>query len=225
LIDDNDNIKSLEAMKKWKPKLKNIQHKEWNKGKENFKLLKTKPWKEIEEMITPQEIETSRKGIFLKEIWESNQEMKIFTDGSKITNKEGKEIAAYAVYNSTTKKEELGRINGKQDKFKAELTAIMRAIQLTKKDQKITIITDSMLSIQCIKSRIIKNQEPRRSLNKNKIINRDILETIKDEIYDRGEDSVKFQWIEAHTNIQTGDYFYNNIADTLAKEAKYLDDN
>jgi hypothetical protein len=43
LINDNDNIKSLEAMKKWKPKLKNIQHKEWNKEKENFELLKTKP--------------------------------------------------------------------------------------------------------------------------------------------------------------------------------------
>jgi hypothetical protein len=62
-------------------------------------------------------------------------------------------------------------------------------------------------------------------INKNKIINKDILETIKDEIYERGEESVKFQWIEAHTNIQTGDYFYNNIADTLAKEAIYLNDN
>jgi hypothetical protein len=50
-----------------------------------------------------------------------------------------------------------------------------------------------MLSIQCIKSRIIENQESGRSLNKNKIINEDILETIKDEIYDKGEDSVKFQ--------------------------------
>jgi ribonuclease HI len=79
-------------------------------------------------MITLQEIKTSRKGIFLKEIWESNQEMKIFTDGSKITNEEEKEIAAYAVYYSTTKKEELRRINGKQDNFRAELTAIMRAI-------------------------------------------------------------------------------------------------
>jgi ribonuclease HI len=79
-------------------------------------------------MITPQEIKTSKKGIFPKEIWESNQKMKIFTDGSKITNEEGKEIAAYAMYNSTTKKEELGRINRKQDNFRAELTAIMRAI-------------------------------------------------------------------------------------------------
>jgi hypothetical protein len=131
---------------------------------------------EIQEMITYQKIETSRIGIFPKEIWDSNQKMKIFTDESKITNEEGKEIAAYAVYNSTTKKEELGRINGKQDKFKAELT---------KKDRKITIITDCMSSIQCIESRSIDNQEPGRSLNKNKIINGDILETIKDEIYER----------------------------------------
>jgi ribonuclease HI len=78
-------------------------------------------------MITSQEIKTSRKGIFPKEIWESNQKMKIFTDGSKITNEEGKEIAAYAMYNSITKKEKLG-INRKQDNFRAELTAIMRAI-------------------------------------------------------------------------------------------------
>jgi hypothetical protein len=47
-----------------------------------------------------------------------------------------------------------------------------------------------MSSIQCIKSKIIENQEPERSLDKNKIINRDILETIKDKIYNRGEDSV-----------------------------------
>jgi ribonuclease HI len=151
--------------------------------------------------------------------------MKIFTDGSKITNEEEKEIAAYAVYNFTTKKEELERINRKQNNFRAELIAIMRAIQLTKKNQKITIITDSMSSIQYIESRIIENQEPGRSLDKNKIINGDILKTIKDEIYDRGEELIKFQWIEAYTNIQTGDYFYNNIADTLAKKAIYLDDN
>jgi ribonuclease HI len=51
--------------------------------------------------------------------------------------------------------------------FRAELTAIMKAIQLTKKDQKITIITDSMSSIQCIESRIIENQEPGRSLREH----------------------------------------------------------
>jgi hypothetical protein len=50
-----------------------------------------------------------------------------------------------------------------------------------------------MSSIQCIELRIIENQKPGRSLDKNKIINGDILETIKDEIYDKGEDSVKFQ--------------------------------
>jgi ribonuclease HI len=79
-------------------------------------------------MITLQEIETFRKEIFPKEIWESNQKMKIFIDGSKITNEKGKEIVVYAIYNSTTKKEELRRINGKQDNFRAKLTAIMRVI-------------------------------------------------------------------------------------------------
>jgi ribonuclease HI len=137
----------------------------------------------------------------------------------------GKEIAAYAVYNPTTKKEELGRINGKQDNFKAKLIAIMRAIQLTRKDQNLTIVTDSMSSIQSIESRIIDNQETvGRSLDKNKILNGDILEIIKDEIFERREEKIKFQWIEAHTNLQTEDHVNNNIVDGLAKAATYLDD-
>jgi hypothetical protein len=90
LINENDKIKSLEAIKRWKPKLKNIQHKEWNKGIKNFEIIKTKPWKEIQEMITYQKIKTFSIGIFPKEIWDSNQKMKIFTDESKITNEEGK---------------------------------------------------------------------------------------------------------------------------------------
>jgi ribonuclease HI len=103
--------------------------------------------------------------------------------------------------------------------------AIMRAIQLTRKDQNLTIVTDSMSSIQCIESRIIDNQETvGRSLDKNKILNGDILEIIKDEIFERGEKKIKFQWIEAHTNLQTEDHINNNIVDGLAKAATYLDD-
>jgi hypothetical protein len=55
-----------------------------------------------------------------------------------------------------------------------------------------------MSSIQSIESRIIDNQESvGRSLDKNKILNGNILETIKDEIFERGEEKIKFQWIEA----------------------------
>jgi hypothetical protein len=64
-------------------------------------------------MILTPEKENANLGNFPKKIWTSNQEMRIYTDGSKITNEVGKEIAAYAVHNPTTKKEELGRINGK----------------------------------------------------------------------------------------------------------------
>jgi hypothetical protein len=125
LIDEKDKIKPLEKMKSWKPKLKNIQQKDWDKGREKFEELKTRPWKEIQNMISTPEKENSNLGNFPKEIWTSNQEMRIYTDGSKITNEVGKEIPAYAVYNPITKIEELGRINGKQDNFKAELMAIM----------------------------------------------------------------------------------------------------
>jgi ribonuclease HI len=137
-------------------------------------------------MIIEKDYNEERTGYFPHRIWETedNIKMKIFTDGSKITNADGLNIAEYAKYNATTKKEKLGRIKGKQDNFRAELTLIMRAIQISKKEQKIKIIIDS---IQCIESKIKRNIESERTLNKNKILNGDILEQIKDELLERKE--------------------------------------
>jgi intergrase/recombinase len=63
-----------------------------------------------------------------------------------------------------------------------------------------------------------------RSLDKNKILNGDILETIKDEISERGADKIKFQWIEAHTNLQTEDHINNReIESSMGTEVTRYD--
>jgi ribonuclease HI len=72
----------------------------------------------------------------------SNGTIDIYTNGSrKEINKTMK--AGYGVYNATENKSEIGRIGGIQEIYKAELTGILRGIQLCDNNTKINIFTNS----------------------------------------------------------------------------------
>ena len=117
-------------------KLETITKTEWNKIKENIKNDPTTPT-----IINP--IPKSTGETLTKNKRTLTQELCIaYTDGSydPLTNKAG-----YAIrFIGTPENNEIARITGIQNIYRAEAQAISRVLDIIHEDQKIQIITDSL---------------------------------------------------------------------------------
>jgi ribonuclease HI len=102
----------------------------------------------------------------------------------------------------------------RQTNQRAELTAILRAVDIAPRHRDVTIVTDSRYSIDCVTVWFI-NWRRNNWMTKDKkpVENRDLIESILVKIEERNELKVKtlFEWIKGH-NKDPG----NEAADQLA---------
>ena len=102
----------------------------------------------------------------------------------------------------------------RQTNQRAELTAILRAIDVAPRHRDVTIFTDSRYAIDCVTVWFVNWRRNNWMTKDNKPVeNRDLIESILVKIEERNELKVKtlFQWIKGH-NRDPG----NEAADRLA---------
>lgn len=108
-------------------------------------------------------------------------------------------------------------VGPRQTNQRAELTAILRAIEIAPKHREVLIHTDSQYAINCVTlwhHNWIRNNWL-TTLGK-KVENQDLIEEILDKIQEREEIGTKtgFEWVKGHTGVLDG----NSQADKLAVE-------
>ncbi|KAJ5937184.1 Ribosomal protein L9/RNase H1 N-terminal [Penicillium verhagenii] len=143
--------------------------------------------------------------------------LRIYTDGSSLRNGTPLASAGVGVYfgpgdSSRNVSEPLK--GNRQTNQRAELTAILRAIDIAPRHRDVTIFTDSKYSIDCVTVWFV-NWRRNNWMTKDKkpVENRDLVESILVKIEERQELKVKtlFQWIKGHANDPG-----NEAADRLA---------
>ncbi|KAJ6032536.1 Ribosomal protein L9/RNase H1 N-terminal [Penicillium herquei] len=149
--------------------------------------------------------------------------LRIYTDGSSLRNGTPLASAGVGVYfgpgdSSRNVSEPLK--GTRQTNQRAELTAILRAIDIAPRHRDVTIFTDSKYSIDCVTVWFI-NWRRNNWMTKDKkpVENRDLVESILVKIEERQELKVKtlFQWIKGHANDPG-----NEAADRLAVNGAHV---
>ncbi|KAJ5477014.1 hypothetical protein N7539_007158 [Penicillium diatomitis] len=142
--------------------------------------------------------------------------LRIYTDGSSLRNGTKLASAGVGVYfgpgDSRNVSEPLK--GSRQTNQRAELTAILRAIDIAPRHRDVTIYTDSRYSIDCVTVWFVNWRRNHWVTKDGKPVeNRDLIESILVKIEERNELEVKtlFQWIKGH-NRDPG----NEAADRLA---------
>ena len=185
---------------------------------------------------------------FAKTTWQasrpvSHAPVRIYTDGSALSNGKSSAFAGVGVYFGPADGRNISEpLSGtKQTNQRAELTAILRALEVAPRDRKIEIFTDSKYSISCITEWSIKWRLNNWINSSNKPVeNKDLITKILDVLDERsmlnkyhitdadvederqcarsrrqawahGPFAVTFQWVKGHGSDQS-----NVRADELA---------
>ena len=105
---------------------------------------------------------------------------------------------------------------------RAELTAIVRALDLAPRDRAVTIITDSKYAIDCVTKWYMKWEKYGwKTLGGKKVVNDDVIKNIRDRISEReimGSET-EFEWIRGHMN-HPGNTEADRLAVNGAREAQ-----
>ncbi|KAI5367895.1 Putative ribosomal protein L9/RNase H1 [Septoria linicola] len=165
--------------------------------------------------------------------------IRIYTDGSSLSNGKTNAWGGVGVYFGPQDRRNISEpLNGtKQTNQRAELTAIVRALEVAPKDRKIVIVSDSRYSIDCV-TNWFHNWQRNGWVNSSKkpVENRDLVQKILDMLeerfrlnehrmedaedappadqrahWDRGPGGVRFEWVKGHDKDEG-----NNAADDLA---------
>ncbi|RDL38231.1 putative Ribonuclease H [Venustampulla echinocandica] len=131
--------------------------------------------------------------------------LQVWTDGSSRGNGKKSAEAGVGVYfgvdDSRNVSERLG--GSPQTNQRAELTAILRALEIVDRDRTLEIITDSNYSINC-STVWYKNWEKRdwKTSEGTDVMNKDLVVEIRKILDERTEKGVetKFTWIKGHDN-------------------------
>ncbi|WQF81373.1 Putative large ribosomal subunit protein bL9/RNase H1 [Colletotrichum destructivum] len=140
----------------------------------------------------------------------------VYTDGSSLGNGTAGSVAGVGVYFGPNDPRNVSeRLEGElQTNQRAELTAILRAFQLSPLTQPIEIVTDSKYSIKCV-TEWYENWEKNkwRTSTNNEVKNKDLIQAVREEIAKRDAAGTKtnFVWVKGH-NSHPG----NVAADGLA---------
>lgn len=168
--------------------------------------------------------------------------LKIWTDGSSLANGQAGAVAGVGVY--------FGPLDGRnvsealsgtrQTNQRAELTAILRALEVAPKDRRVVIISDSNYAIKCatewfqkwrtnnwqnsakkpvenrdLVTKIIEVLEERQRMNRHrKVYEDDGVAGEEKQCWEHGAASVKFVWVKGHAKDEG-----NEAADGLATDA------
>ena len=168
--------------------------------------------------------------------------VRIYTDGSALHNGQAAAIGGVGVYFGPLDKRNVSEplTGSKQTNQRAELTAILRALEVAPRDRKIIIFSDSKYAINCVTEwfpkwraknwmnssnksvenkdliqKILEMLEERYKLNQHRMADYED-EDVDDEgeprgHWDKGPGSVKFVWVKGHAKDEG-----NNAADELA---------
>ncbi|KAI2685668.1 hypothetical protein DTO013E5_7977 [Penicillium roqueforti] len=142
--------------------------------------------------------------------------LRIYTDGSSLRNGTPLASAGVGVYFGPGDARNVSEpLKGsRQTNQRAELTAILRAIDIAPRHRDVTIITDSRYSIDCVTVWFINwRRNNWMTRDKKPVENKDLVESILIKIEERNDLKVKtlFEWVKGH-NKDTG----NEEADKLA---------
>ena len=168
--------------------------------------------------------------------------IRIYTDGSSLANGSTNAWGGVGVYFGPQDRRNISEpLNGtKQTNQRAELTAIVRALEVAPKDRKIVIVSDSKYSIDCV-TEWFRNWQRNGWVNASKkpVENKDLIQKILDMLeerfqlnkhrmeddedspttdkraqWDKGPGGVRFEWVKGHDKDEG-----NNAADSLATAA------
>ncbi|KAK1967514.1 RnaseH-domain-containing protein [Colletotrichum eremochloae] len=129
---------------------------------------------------------------------------KVYTDGSSLGNGTPGSVAGVGVYFGPNDPRNVSeRLEGKpQTNQRAELTAILRALQLSPLTQSLLILTDSSYSVKCVKEwyEIWKKNEWKTSAGDVK--NKDLILAVREEVAKRDAAGAKtdIEWVKGHNN-------------------------
>lgn len=139
----------------------------------------------------------------------------IYTDGSSLANGRAGASAGVGVYFGIEDPRNVSeRLEGEpQTNQRAELTAILRALQAVSVDQDVRIISDSKYSISCVTQWYTNWERNGWKTQGKDVKNRDLIEAIRAKIQDRDDSGTQtmFQWVKGH-----GEDMGNAAADRLA---------
>jgi len=165
-----------------------------------------------------------KRKISLREMREEADEDIIFvyTDGSCFNNgsknKNKKPIGGIGVWFGDGDKRNVSELlEGKQTNNRAELTAIIRALEILEKDEskkEAVIFTDSEYTMKSITEWIHKWKKNGWKTSKRKPVENPDLIKKADRLLSNRERHVNIRWVHAHSNI-----YGNEQADSLAKGA------
>lgn len=112
----------------------------------------------------------------------------------------------------------------RQTNQRAELTAILRALDIVPRNRAVTIVTDSRYAIDCVTSWSINWRKNGWKTAAGKAVeNKDLVENILNKIEERQRLRVqtKFEWIKGHAN-HPGNVEADKLAVNGAKKGGYL---
>ena len=148
----------------------------------------------------------------------------VYIDGSCINNGKVNARAGYGVFfDHNDERNESGLVKGKQSNNTGELTALIRALEILKKDiedkKSINIYTDSEYVIKCSGSYGAKLAKNNWKTESDKVPpNLKLLQKIY-ELYSPHKKTTKIHYIKAHTNLLDKHSIGNSEADKLANMA------
>ncbi|KAK5172623.1 uncharacterized protein LTR77_002743 [Saxophila tyrrhenica] len=174
--------------------------------------------------------------------------IRIYTDGSALSNGQSGAIGGVGVYFGPLDKRNLSEpLTGtKQSNQRAELTAILRALEVAPRDRKIVICTDSKYAIQCCTEWFVKWRiNDWRNASNKPVENKDLVTKIIDMLEERyrlnahrvddeekendgsgghwarGPAGVKFEWVKGHAK-DVGNTAADELAVNGARVAKQM---
>lgn len=165
--------------------------------------------------------------------------IRIYTDGSSLHNGHADALGGVGVYFGPGDRRNISEplAGNRQTNQRAELTAVLRALEVAPKDRKITIVSDSKYAIDCVTDwfrnwqkngwvnaarkpvenkdlvqKILDQLEERHRLNRHRMVDGDEAPAAAKRAYwNRGPGGVLFEWVKGHNKDAS-----NNAADCLA---------
>lgn len=176
--------------------------------------------------------------------------IRIYTDGSSLSNGRASAWGGVGVYFGPSDRRNISEpLEGvKQTNQRAELTAIVRALEVSPKDRKIVIVSDSKYSIDCVTDWFHSWQRNNWvNSSKKAVENKDLIQKILDMLeeriilnrprmdegediavsddkrayWDRGPGGVRFEWVKGHDKDE-GNTAADHLAVAGARAAKEL---
>ncbi|SMR63049.1 unnamed protein product [Zymoseptoria tritici ST99CH_3D1] len=175
--------------------------------------------------------------------------IRIYTDGSSLSNGKANAWGGVGVFFGPADKRNISEpLSGtKQTNQRAELMAMVRALEVAPKDRRIVIVSDSKYSIDCVTDwfrnwqrnnwvnsskkpvenkdlvmKVLEQLEERLRLNKHRMGDgEDVIPEDKKAYWDRGPGGVRFEWVKGHDK-DAGNTAADGLAVAGARTAQEL---